>query len=446
MRAIICLKVSFIAFCILSFICFSANSAVVGEWDIGKVQKIPGSITFKGEIKIGIFGYLSGEFAHSGPAEIRGFLARFAQQNEKGGLLGYKIIPVIKDTETNVLQSRQIMKEFVAEEMICVMGGIHSGTVGAASKIAQKHGVIFLNSNSSSPQQIRKDAHRTKFVFDGNGNNFANGVLKATLKAYPEGPIMMIAKPDDWGRNSVKGIAELVRRFNRMLPEENQYFMVDGEDMDFSGAFEKIKQIKPVIITTAISGPPSIKLKRLIERAEPNGPIAKAAWVAGQFDWPEARHGAVNVGGSTWLPNFETPGTREFVEEYQRRYPGAELPGNVYHAAYFAADAFFTAVEELKTFENVALVKYLENLKVPAEKRMQHHDAYMNPQTHHLEQTIYAVEPDPKAKKNSKDVLKAISFVSPEEAEDKVKPGECRLEPYESLKPWPRKSAFKLYK
>ncbi len=178
MKTIICWKISFIIICVISLNCFSANSSTIVKWDMEKVQKIPDDITFKGEIKIGIFGYLSGEFAHSGPAEIRGFLTRFAQQNEKGGLLGYRIIPVIKDTETNVLQSRQIMKEFVAEEMICVMGGIHSGTVGAASKIAQKNGVIFLNTNSSSPRQIRKDAHRTKFVFDGNGNNFANDVFR----------------------------------------------------------------------------------------------------------------------------------------------------------------------------------------------------------------------------------------------------------------------------
>jgi branched-chain amino acid transport system substrate-binding protein len=43
----------------------------------------------------------------------------------------------------------------------------------AISQVAQKYGCIFLNTNSSSPTEAGKDCHRVKFVWDGNGTNFA---------------------------------------------------------------------------------------------------------------------------------------------------------------------------------------------------------------------------------------------------------------------------------
>jgi branched-chain amino acid transport system substrate-binding protein len=58
---------------------------------------------------------------------------------------------------------------------------------------------------------------------------------------------------------------------------------------------------------------------------------------------------------------------------------------------------------------------------------MQHFDAYMNPATHHLEQTIYmASYNDQPAEKD--DIFRMLAHVSPQEVEDRDAPGQCKLE------------------
>ena len=59
---------------------------------------------------------------------------------------------------------------------------MHSGVANAISQVAQKYGCVYLNTNSSSPTEAGKDCHRVKFVWDGNGTNFAHAIVKNAIK------------------------------------------------------------------------------------------------------------------------------------------------------------------------------------------------------------------------------------------------------------------------
>ena len=77
------------------------------------------------------------------------------------------------------------------------------------------------------------------------------------------------------------------------------------------------------------------------------------------------------------------------------------------------------------------MIKQLEGLKVSARDRMQHFDAYMNPATHQMQQTIYmASYNDAPVEKD--DIFKIMSWVPPAEIEDKAALAACKLESYES--------------
>jgi len=61
----------------------------------------------------------------------------------------------------------------------------------------------------------------------------------------------------------------------------------------------------------------------------------------------------------------------------------------VTYAAYFATQALLNAIERAGTTDNHAVIEQLERLKWTARERMQHYAAYMDPVSHHLQQTIY---------------------------------------------------------
>jgi branched-chain amino acid transport system substrate-binding protein len=89
------------------------------------------------------------------------------------------------------------------------------------------------------------------------------------------------------------------------------------------------------------------------------------------------------------------------------------------------------AVERAGTTNNIKVIKELENLKVPARDRMQAHDAYMNPNTHQMQQTIYmATYNDAPAEKD--DIFKVLTQAMPQEVEDRDAPSACKLESYEA--------------
>ena len=71
------------------------------------------------------------------------------------------------------------------------------------SQVAQKYGVIYLNTNSSSPTEAGQNCHRVKFVFDGNGTNFAKAAVKSAIERF--GPDWMLLTNDYvWGHDTAK--------------------------------------------------------------------------------------------------------------------------------------------------------------------------------------------------------------------------------------------------
>ena len=123
---------------------------------------------------IGITSDASGQYANSGASDRRGMLMAIKEFNARGGVLGREVKWVHIDTETNPATGSRVAERLVAREKVgFLIGAVSSGVANAISQVAQKYGVVYLNTNSSSPTEAGKNCHRVKFVWDGNGNNFA---------------------------------------------------------------------------------------------------------------------------------------------------------------------------------------------------------------------------------------------------------------------------------
>jgi branched-chain amino acid transport system substrate-binding protein len=163
----------------------------------------------------------------------------------------------------------------------------------------------------------------------------------------------------------------------------------------------------------------------------------KPAWINNQQDWPDVYglgpDAIFGVFGTTWYYRLDLPGVKEFVAAYQKAYPGVQIqvPGNVYYNGYVGTRELLRCVEEAGSTNNIAVIKKLEGRKMAARDRMQQFDAWINPTTHQVQQTIYmATYNDKPAEKD--DIFKILASVPPQEVEDKDAPAACKLESYES--------------
>jgi branched-chain amino acid transport system substrate-binding protein len=385
----------------------------------------------KKPLVIGLTMDASGQYAASGIDERLGAMMAIKEFNDKGGVLGRHIEAIHMDTETTPATGSRVAERMITRnEAAFLVGAIHSGVANAISQVAQKYGCIYLNSNSSSPTESGKDCHRVKFVWDGNGTNFSLAIVKNAMKVNGKN-WLLLTNDYVWGHNTSKATRAVIEANGGKVIDE---LLVPQNTRDFAAYLLKIQQIKPDVVATAVGGDDIKALRQQVVQLKMNH---KPAWINNQQDWPDVYglgpEAIFGVFGTNWYYRLDLPGVKEFVAAYQKVYPGVaiKVPGNTYYNGYMATRELLRAVERAGSTNNLQVIKQLESLKVSARDRMQHHDAYMNPATHHLEQTLYmASYNDTPVEKD--DIFRILAQVTPQEVEDKDAPGLCKLESYEA--------------
>lgn len=385
----------------------------------------------KKPLVIGLTMDASGQYAASGGEERLGAMMAIKEFNDRGGVLGRRIEALHMDTETTPATGSRVAERMITRnEAAFLIGAVHSGVANAISQVAQKYGTVFLNTNSSSPTEAGKDCHRVKFVWDGNGSNFSQAIVKNAMKTSGKNWVLL-TNDYVWGHNTSKATRAVIEANGGKVVDE---LLVPQNTRDFSPYLLKLQQLKPQVVATAVGGDDIKALRQQVVQLKMH---QAAAWINNQQDWPDVYglgpEAIFGVFGTTWYYRLNLPGMKEFVAAYQKQYPGMAIrvPGNVYHNGYMATRELLRCVEEAGTTNNLAVIKKLEGRKMAAADRLQHFDAWIDPVTHQCQQTIYmASYNDAPAEKD--DIFKILAQVDPKEVQDKDAAAACKLESYEA--------------
>ena len=373
----------------------------------------------KKPLVLGLTMDASGQYAASGSDERLGAMLAIKEFNDKGGVLGRPIEHIHIDTETTPATGSRVAERMITRNNVAfLIGALHSGVANAISQVAQKYGCVYLNTNSSSPTEAGQNCHRTKFVWDGNGSNFAQAMVKNAMKVNGNNWVL-VTNDYVWGHDTSKATRQLVEAHGGKIIGE---ILVPQNTRDFTSYLLRLQQLKPDVVAAAVGGDDQKSMRQQVIQA---GLHKRMAWINSQQDWPDVYglgpDAMFGVFGTTWYYRLDLPGVKEFVALYQKTFPGMAIrvPGNVYYNGYMATRELLRACERAGSTNNIAVIKQLEGLKVSARDRMQHFDAYMNPATHQMQQTIYmASYNDAPVEKD--DIFKIMSWVPPAEIEDKA--------------------------
>jgi branched-chain amino acid transport system substrate-binding protein len=235
----------------------------------------------------------------------------------------------------------------------------------------------------------------------------------------------------DWGHNTSKATRALVQEAGGEILGE---LIVKQGTREFADHLRQIKLTAPNVVAAAIGGDDMKALQAQVQNA---GTDRNPAWLNNQQDWPDVwmrgGKGLFGIFATTWYHKLELPGVAEFTAAYQQAFTAAPIPvpGNVSYNGYMATRELLRAIERTGSTNNLKLIRELEQLRVPAADRMQHHDAYMDPRTHHLQQTVYMATANPRPA-DPTDLYKILARIAPEECADPAAPAICALESYES--------------
>jgi branched-chain amino acid transport system substrate-binding protein len=309
-----------------------------------------------------------------------------------------------------------------------MIGAVSSGVANAISQVAQKNGVIYLNTNSSSPTESGKNCHRVKFVWDGNGANFAQAAVANAIDSYGT-KWQLVTNDYVWGHNTAKATKTLVEKAGGKIIGE---ILVPQGTRDFSSVLLKIQQDKPQVVAAAVGGDDQKAMRQQVAQL---GMGQSPAWINNQQDWPDVyglpTDNLFGVFGTTWYYKLDLPGVLDFVARYQNMYPDTKMkvPGNVFYNGYMATHSLLSAIEAAGTTNNHAVIKQLEQLKVSAADRLQHHDAFMNPKTHQMQQTVYLATANV-GSSDKDDMFKILSNSTPAAVADANAEATCNLESF----------------
>jgi branched-chain amino acid transport system substrate-binding protein len=418
---------SFVALVLIGLLASACNKKAGASGTTGSASAPDG----KAPILIGITADASGQYANSGDSDKRGVIMAIEEFNAKGGVLGRPIKYVHMDTETTPATGSRIAERMIKQDKVAfIVGGVSSGVANAISQVAQKYGVIYLNTNSSSPSEAGENCHRVKFVWDGNGSNFTRASTKGAIETFGK-KWLLITNDYVWGHDTAKATKKLVKEAGGEIMDE---ILVPQGTRDFSAILLKLQQRAPNVVAAAVGGDDLKALRTQVSQMKLG---EKYAWINNQQDWPDIyglpRTDLFGVFGTTWYQGLDLPGVKEFNAKYTKANADAKIksPGNVFYNGYWATRSLLEAIERTKTTKNHALIKELEGLKISAKDRMQHHDAFMNPNTHQLQQTIYLATANLDSQ-NPDELFKILSNTDPSSVVDKDADAKCKLEPLES--------------
>lgn len=404
----------------------TAGASFFGPWRLNHVYAAK---TDK-PILIGLTHDASGQFANSGQAERRGTVMAIEEANAKGGVLGRKLDHIWVDTETTPSTGSRVAERLITRnEVAFLVGAIQSGVANAIGQVAQKYGVVYFNTNSSSPTESGKDCHRVKFVWDGNGANFANANAANAVRAFGK-KWLLLTNDYVWGHNTSKATRQTATAFGAEVIDE---ILVPVGTRDFSPILLKVQQAKPDVVAAAVGGD---DLKVMQKQVVDMKLQQKPAWLQNQLDWPDVYglglESVFGVFGTTWYHKLHLPGVDDLVRRYQARWPDTriDVPGNVFYNGYVAMWELIKAIERAGSTNNLKVIKALEGHRMTAKDRMQHFDAWIDPNSHHVQQTIYMAGANDKPADKT-DYFKILSWAKGEEVKDAGE-STCKLESYDA--------------
>ena len=151
-------------------------ASFVGSWRWARAQP-------RKPIVIGLTCDGTGTFADAGQADRRGMILAIDEANARGGVLGRPIEYRWEDTESDASVAVRKAQRLIERDKIDFMIGALSSAVAAPlSELAQRSGMVYCNSNSSSDTVTNEKCQRVNFVWDANNWMFANALGPLVVK------------------------------------------------------------------------------------------------------------------------------------------------------------------------------------------------------------------------------------------------------------------------
>jgi branched-chain amino acid transport system substrate-binding protein len=317
-------------------------------------------------IKIGMSMPQTGGLAAGGKASLLGIEIWRDDINAKGGLLGRKVELVVYDDKSSASETPAIYSKLLDIDKVDLLFAPYATvpTAPIMPLVKDRHKLLIGNFSFQVNSKIHHDMWFNNAPW-GPADSWAAGFLGLGQKAGGK-TVALLSADQEFAQNLIATAVDVAKKMNLTVVFDQVY---PPSTVEFSSIIRAMNAAKPDIVYVASYPPDSAAILRAVNEIGigDNVKIFGGAMVGLQFasvmqNMGSLLNGVVNY--NSWLPepSMNFPGTKEFLEKYQKRAIDAKVdPLGFYLPPYGYAmgQLIEQAVNATKSFDDKTLAKYL---------------------------------------------------------------------------------------
>ena len=343
---------------------------------IGVLTLAAASAAHPQDIKLGFNGDLSASpSAQSGQAAVLGLQAAIDDVNAAGGVLGRKLVLVIRDDLSQPPKSIQNMSDLIDNEKVtAVFGPTNSGNALAWRQIPNQKkvpviGTIASGTDITKPTSPGADNYMFR-VSMVDREQVAG--LMAYVKHNPKvNNVGFLSETTGYGQGGLKDMEELGKS-DGIKPVGSEKFAVS--DTDMTSQLNKLKAANVDTVVVWAQGTPIGHIVRSMEKIE-YFPLTLTSWAADNQSFYDAAGKALSEKPlfMRTITEDRTPRQQKLYERLAPKMSSKSAFGFAAHS-YDAVMLLAAAIKQAGTTEGDSVRSALENLQTPYEGVMKRYD------------------------------------------------------------------------
>jgi branched-chain amino acid transport system substrate-binding protein len=302
-------------------------------------------------IRIGAAGPMTGDQSKMGIDLRNGVELAVAEWNEKGALLGKKILVVPGDDQADPKQAVSIANKFINQKVNAVVGHWNSNCSINASTYYNAANIVSISPASTNPR-LTQQGYKTVFRVCGTDDQQGGVAAEFVLKTVKPKRVAVLHDKTTYGQ----GLADYFKKAVETQVPVVFYDGIQTRDPDYKAVLTSMKQKDPDVYFFGGVYPEAGRLVRQAKEVGLNIPMITGDGVYDPTFIAIAGKSAEGTYVTFGKDPSGLPTSKTFNEKYTAKY-GAPGPYSIY--AYDAANVILTAIQQTGTTDGLKLAEYI---------------------------------------------------------------------------------------
>ena len=299
--------------------------------------------------RVGVLFSKTGFMSVIEETQLRGTLIAIDEINDRGGVNGRRIEPIVYDPGSEIRSYGQYAKRLMVEDGVSTIFGCYT----SASRKAVLPVVERLDGLLWYPTLYEGFEFSPNVIYTGATPNQNSVQLCKALMSQFGNRFFFVGSDYVYPRESNRVMRELVRNNGGTVVGE-RYLRLEADRSEFVPLVREIKQAQPDVIFSTVVGESTTFLYQAYHDLGLNPktvPIASLTTTEAEIRAMGYDVGEGHYTAAAYFQGIETACNNSFVNHYQKRYGGDEPTNMCLEASYFQVNLFARTLEETNSLD-----------------------------------------------------------------------------------------------